>query len=278
MFGRKLHETAFVNLIAKNNWRHIYHWITIIHEEISIWTTPATTLGLCVDLYCGFLVIFWADRLRRKGEGGTSEDRQTLRECWALLPALSGTQARRRGRDRVYDTYRRTAGIRLSSRVPAVSLPSESSCLFYVCVGDGATYRHSTRRYSNTPSLEDNKDQVQKEEISNQEKVIAASTARRSKLLPASAGWCYFYYLKTSYCRIKDTAWFRVRGDTCSQTSMHQSAAQCSEAYLEQSSPAPPPCTPTILREFSVDWAELWGEGKKKKRKHRDIISHTGRG
>lgn len=44
---------------------------------------------------------------------------------------------------------------------------------------------------------------------------------------------------------------------------MNQNAAYGFEAYLEQSSPAPPPCTPTILREFSVDSAVLWGKGKK---------------
>lgn len=36
-----------------------------------------------------------------------------------------------------------------------------------------------------------------------------------------------------------------------------QSVARGAEAYLEQSSPAPPPCMPTILREFSVDWVVL---------------------
>lgn len=41
------------------------------------------------------------------------------------------------------------------------------------------------------------------------------------------------------------------------ETCMHQSAAYSFEAYLEQSSPEPPLCTPTILREFSVDSAVL---------------------
>lgn len=41
------------------------------------------------------------------------------------------------------------------------------------------------------------------------------------------------------------------------ETFAHQSAAYGFEAYLEQSSPVPPPCTPTILREFSADSAVL---------------------
>lgn len=36
-----------------------------------------------------------------------------------------------------------------------------------------------------------------------------------------------------------------------------QSHADHLEAYLEQSSPAPPPCTPTILHEFLVDRVAL---------------------
>lgn len=50
---------------------------------------------------------------------------------------------------------------------------------------------------------------------------------------------------------------------------MHQSAAHSFEAYLEQSSPAPPPCMPTILHEFLVDLAVL--KGGEKRHSNRDI-------
>lgn len=51
------------------------------------------------------------------------------------------------------------------------------------------------------------------------------------------------------------------------ETFTYQSSAYCLEAYLEQSSPAPPPCTPTILHEFSAGSAVLWGEEVKKRNK-----------
>lgn len=47
----------------------------------------------------------------------------------------------------------------------------------------------------------------------------------------------------------------------CAAASVFCGRRACLEAYLEQSSPAPPPCTPTILREFSADSAALWGRG-----------------
>lgn len=45
----------------------------------------------------------------------------------------------------------------------------------------------------------------------------------------------------------------RVMKENQYSVSVCRSVARGAEAYLEQSSPAPPPCMPTILREFSVD-------------------------